>query len=64
MKEIIRILGSLVLTTIMYCVPILLTCSICLGWDDSITILLCVLASGQLLELFFLNLAEARGRDT
>lgn len=40
MKEIIRILGSLVLTTIMYCVPILLTCSICLGWDDSITMVL------------------------
>lgn len=59
MKEIIRILGSIVFTAVMYCVPILLTCSFCFGWDSFVKLLLCFCACGQFAAIFVLVLTKA-----
>lgn len=33
MSKLIKIIGSIVFTVVMYSVPILFTCSICLHWN-------------------------------
>lgn len=39
MKTLIRIIGVMVVCLAMYAIPILIACSFCLDWDDSLKFL-------------------------
>lgn len=47
MKKSVMLLGALVFTALMYCVPALLTCSFLLNWDSFVKYLLCIAAIWQ-----------------
>ena len=51
MSKLIRIIGSIVFSAFMYCVPIIFTCSFFLGWDSFIKWILCICTIGQFLML-------------
>ena len=52
MNSFIRIIGSVVLSLILYAIPILLACSFCLEWDFYISF---VLIGVSLTELCYLT---------
>lgn len=51
MKTLIRIIGVTVVCLAMYAIPILIACSFCLNWDDSLKFLLTSLGIIQLAAL-------------
>lgn len=53
MKKVLLIIGSVVFTALMYCVPILLTCSFLLNFDGFIQLVLVLCAFGQLGAIFW-----------
>lgn len=48
MSRIVKIIGSFVVTIVMYCVPFLLACSYCLNWDGFIKLCLIIAALVQI----------------
>lgn len=50
MNILIRIIGSVILSLVLYAIPILLACSFCLEWDGSISFILIIVS---LIELCY-----------
>ena len=53
MNKLIKIIGSVVYASFMYSIPILLTCSMLLKWDNSIQFILWFTAATQFSKLCF-----------
>lgn len=52
MKEFCTLLGELLVTAVMFAVPILCTCSFALGWDERVTAVLMILTAVDLYMVF------------
>lgn len=52
MKDFCTILGELLVTAVMFAVPILCTCSFALGWDARVTAVLIILTVVDSFMLF------------
>ena len=52
MTTIIKVIGCIVLSLILYAIPVLLVCSIAYKWDDFVTIVLFILAFGEFCALW------------
>lgn len=63
MRKIVRIVGSIVLAALMYCVPIVFTCAFCLGWDGFMKLILLICAVGQVAILAELVYFKCDERD-
>lgn len=53
MSKLVTIVGSIVVTVVMYSVPILLACSICLHWNAMYKLLLSFCAVLQMILICF-----------
>ena len=53
MSKLIKIIGSIVFTAVMYAVPILFTCSICLNWNGLLKLWLSLGVGLQILTVYF-----------
>lgn len=59
MSKIVSIIGGIVVSVLLYAVPILTTCAFTLGWDDFIAYLLLIVALTELTCLTLLICAKA-----
>ena len=51
MTKIIKIIGSIIFSCVMYSLPILTTCSFCFDWDGFSKMILLICSCGQLMAL-------------
>ena len=58
MRTLIKIIGVMVFCFAMYAIPILIACSFCLNWDDSLKFLLTSVGLIQLAALCALVYVE------
>jgi len=63
MKSFVQFVGAVVVTLLMYAIPILLTLSFACDWDDALQFVVVVLAIGQLAVLFMFIFAEVLKDD-
>ena len=64
MSSIIKVIGTLVFSIVMYSVPILFTCSILLHWHPFLKMLCVICAVLQLIALCFAVQAKAEDDGT
>ena len=61
MNSLIRIIGSMVLSLVLYAIPILLACSFCLGWNGYVSFAFIIVSFTEfyfLAEFIFSNSKE------
>ena len=58
MSKLIKIIGSIVFTVVMYAVPILFTCSICLHWNGLLKLWLSLGVGLQIIAIYFEVMAK------
>ena len=58
MSKLIKIIGSIVFTVVMYSVPILFACSICLNWNGLLKLWLSLGVGLQIIAVYFEVMAK------